>query len=226
MKTLTIGIAGGSGSGKTTIAQKIIEQVGSERISFLEMDSYYKDLSHMPREERKDRNFDHPVSIDIELFVEHIKMLKQGLDIQKPQYCFINHIRKPTFTSIKAQPVVIVEGILLFENPAVRNEIDIKLFVETPSDIRFIRRLMRDISERGRNPESVVEQYYRTVRPMHLAFVDPSREYADVIVPWQGYNEVAIDIVISRIEQKLKMRREEESFISAKSPDAPEKFSQ
>ncbi len=219
MRVLTIGIAGGSGSGKTTIAQKIIEVVGADRISFLEMDCYYRSLSHLPKEERAKTNFDHPSSLDMELFVKHIKMLKEGIDVEKPQYDFVNHTRKNTATKVTAHPVVILEGILLYENAELRDQIDIKTYVETPSDIRFIRRLMRDINERGRNPESVVGQYYNTVRPMHMSFVEPTREHADIIIPWQGYNEVAIDMVISRVESVLKRRVLEEKFIAGAPPE-------
>lgn len=204
MGVLTIGIAGGSGSGKTTIAQRIMEIVGPNRISFIEMDCYYKVLSHLSLEERSKTNFDHPSAVDIDLFVEHIRSLKNGKAIEKPQYDFKLHTRSPNTLKILSKPVIVVEGILLYENKAVRDEIDIKTYVETPSDIRFIRRLMRDIEERGRSPESVVNQYYGTVRPMHMAFVEPSREYADIIIPWQGYNEVALDVVTSRIEHCLR----------------------
>lgn len=213
MKALTIGIAGGSGSGKTTIGKKIIESVGEHRISFLEMDSYYKDLAHLPLKERAQNNFDHPASIDILLFIEHIKLLKSGIDIEKPEYDFVTHTRKKTTKTVKAHPVVILEGILLYENPEVVDLIDIKTFVETPSDIRFIRRLMRDIKERGRTPESVVQQYYNTVRPMYKTFVAPTKETADIIIPWQGYNEVAVDMVISRVERSIKKKEVEEKFV-------------
>ncbi len=213
MKSLTIGIAGGSGSGKTTIANKIIQHVGQHRISFLEMDSYYRDLAHLPKDERALNNFDHPASIDIELFLNHVQMIRSGVDIEKPQYDFVNHVRKHTSTRIKAQPVVFLEGILLFENQSMCDNIDIKIYVETPSDIRFIRRLTRDLEERGRNPASVVKQYYKTVRPMHQMFVEPTRELADIIIPWQGYNQVAIDMVISQIETCLATRAEETQFV-------------
>jgi len=215
MSVLVIGIAGGTGSGKTTIAQKIIKRVGANRISYLEMDSYYRDLSHMPMDERALTNFDHPSSVDTELFIEHSRMLKDGVDIQKPEYNFVTHTRRHTTTRVKAKPVVFLEGILLFENPSVRENIDIKIYVETPSDIRFIRRLTRDIEERGRSTDSVVKQYYKTVRPMHQAFVEPSREYADIVIPWQGYNEVAIDMINSRIESCLEKKDEEELFVTS-----------
>ncbi len=213
MKVLTIGIAGGSGSGKTTIAKKIIERVGPSSICHLEMDNYYKVLSHLPGEERALTNFDHPASIDTDLFIQHIEMLKNGVDIEKPNYDFVNHTRAATTTRTKARPVLFLEGILLYENQRVRDNIDIKIYVDTPSDLRFIRRLTRDLEERGRSTTSVIKQYYKTVRPMHMAFVEPTREHADIIIPWQGYNEVAIDMVISRIESRLASVTEEESFI-------------
>ena len=216
MQALIIGIAGGSGSGKSTIASKIIEQVGEDRISSLQMDCYYKDLAHLPLEERAKNNFDHPASIDIELFTKHIQLLKSGIDIEKPEYDFVTHTRKRITKTIKAHPVIILEGILLYENPEVGKLIDIKTFVETPSDIRFIRRLMRDIKERGRTADSVVQQYYNTVRPMYKTFVAPTKEYADIMIPWQGYNEVAIDMVISRVEFCIAKRKEAEHFVTTK----------
>ena len=208
MEALTISIAGGSGSGKTTVAQQIIEKVGRDRISFIEMDSYYNDLSHLPPEERMNNNFDHPSAYDIDLFIKHIRMLKEGKDIEKPLYDFVSHTRKKETVKVKAQPVVVIEGILLYENEEARNLIDIKTYIDTPKDYRFIRRLMRDIKERGRSAESVVKQYYDTVRPMHMAFVEPTREHADIIIPWQGYNEVAIEMVVHRIEACLAEKKE------------------
>lgn len=216
MKVLIIGIAGGSGSGKTTIAEKIKERVGLQRISFIEMDSYYRDLSHLPLEERAKNNFDHPSAIDIELFIEHIKTIKSGKKILKPQYSFVTHTRKREVTEVLPQPVVLLEGILLYDNPRVRELIDIKTYVETPDDIRFIRRLMRDIEERGRTPKSVVEQYFKTVRPMHETFAGPTREYADMIIPWHDYNEVAIDMVISRIESCLQEKVDPDQLVFPK----------
>lgn len=208
MHPLVIGIAGGSGSGKTTVGSKIIEIIGKEKISFLEMDSYYKDLAHIPLEKRTQHNFDHPSSYDINLFLKHIIELKKGRNILKPKYDYVSHTRIKETVEIISHPVIIVEGILLYENSDVRQEIDIKTYVETPPDIRFIRRLMRDLKERGRTAESVVNQYYKTVRPMHMAFVEPTREYADIIIPWKEYNEVAIHMVVSRIEGVLNKRVE------------------
>jgi uridine kinase len=207
MEALIIGIAGGSGSGKTTIAEKIIEAVGADRVGFLGMDSYYNDLSHMTPGERAKCNFDHPSSYDTELFIQHIKALKSGSDIERPQYDFVSHTRSKETVTIKARHVLILEGILLFENFDVRKLIDVKTFVETPSDTRFIRRLLRDIKERGRTPESVAKQYYATVRPMYKTFVAPTKEYADIIIPWQDYNDVPIDMVISRIEYCLRKKQ-------------------
>ncbi|PIU54696.1 MAG: uridine kinase [Deltaproteobacteria bacterium CG07_land_8_20_14_0_80_38_7] len=226
MASLVIGIAGGSGSGKTTIARKIRDKVGNDRITFIEMDCYYRDLSHLNIDQRIAHNFDHPSSIDIELFIEHIKAVKNGKSIEKPQYDFITHTRLQKTAGIISQPVVILEGILLYENPKVRELIDIKTYVEAPDDVRFIRRLMRDIEHRGRTPRAVVEQYYKTVRPMHETFAGPTREYADMIIPWHDYNEVAIDMVISRIEACLKERKqvdnlyiENKRFISEKAAE-------
>ncbi|MFH1874147.1 MAG: uridine kinase [Pseudomonadota bacterium] len=208
MQALVIGIAGGSGSGKSTIAQKIKEKVGLERICYIEMDSYYHTLSHLSVDQRAQHNFDHPSAYDIELFIEHIRKLKQGFQIEKPHYDFVNHTRKADVSVVRPQPVVIVEGILLYENPELRELIDIKAYVETPDDIRFIRRLLRDIEERGRTPQSVVDQYYKTVRPMHETFAGPTREWADMIIPWHDYNEVAIEMVIHRIEACLRQKKQ------------------
>ena len=206
MRALTIGIAGGSGSGKTTIAQSLSDGVGADRISFLEMDAYYRDLSHLPVGERAQQNFDHPAAYDLDLFVDHLVKLRSGEAIEKPVYDFTIHSRSPESHRVEAHPVILVEGILLYENPRVRDLIDIKAFVDTPADQRFIRRLLRDIRERGRTTESVIEQYHRTVRPMHMAFVEPTREYADIIIPWQGYNDVAVEMLVARIESVLTDR--------------------
>ena len=204
MKILTIGIAGGSGSGKTTVGNRIIERVGADRVSLLEMDGYYRDLSDRTLEERAQFNFDHPASLDIELFTRHLQELRAGRVVEVPQYDFVTHSRRPETQTLAPQPVLLVEGMLLFENARVRELIDIKLYVEAPADIRFIHRLMRDVKERGRSLDSVVRQYLGTVRPMHMAFTEPTKEYADIIIPWQEYNEVAIDVVQSRIESKLR----------------------
>lgn len=203
MHALTIGIAGGTGSGKTTVANQIIEKIGKERIAILEQDSFYKDLADLPSERRIEHNFDHPSSVDFDLFKNQIETLKSGKPVEKPVYDFHTHSRLPKRIMIEPRPVLIVEGILIFDHKDLRDLLDVKIFVETPADIRFIRRLTRDIKERGRDIHSVIKQYYTTVRPMHLAFVEPCRELADIIIPWQGYNNVAVDMVISKIKARL-----------------------
>jgi len=200
---LVIGIAGGSGSGKTTVANVILERVGAERIAFLPHDAYYRDLSTLPIPQRAKVNFDHPDSLETELLVEHIQQLKASNPIDLPIYNFKSHSRTAQNIPIAPQPVVLVEGILIFVEPALRDIFDVKIFVDTDSDIRFIRRLQRDISERGRDTSSVIEQYLNTVRPMHLDFVEPSKRYADVIIPEGGFNAVALDMVVARVEELL-----------------------
>jgi uridine kinase len=201
---LVIAIAGGSGSGKTTVAQVILQRVGPDRISFLQHDAYYKDLSGLPPVQRAEVNFDHPNSLESELLIQHIKQLKNGQPIEVPIYDFAIHSRTERTYSVQARGVILVEGILLFAEPALRDLFDVKLFVDTDSDIRFIRRLQRDIAERGRTTDSVIHQYMTTVRPMHLEFVEPSKRYADVIIPEGGFNAAALDMVVARIETLLR----------------------
>ncbi len=203
LSPLVIGIAGGSGSGKTTVAQNILQRVGPDRISFLQHDAYYKDLSGLPPIQRAEVNFDHPNSLENELLIWHIQQLKKGLSVEVPIYDFSNHRRTDTTYTVEARRVVLVEGILIFAEAALRNFFDVKIFVDTDSDIRFIRRLQRDIAERGRTTESVVKQYLSTVRPMHLEFVEPSKRYADVIIPEGGFNAAALDMLVARIESML-----------------------
>jgi uridine kinase len=200
---LVIGIAGGSGSGKTTVAQVILQRVGPDRISFLQHDSYYKDLSGLPQAQRREVNFDHPNSLDNEMLIGHILALKEGRSVEVPVYDFSTHSRTDRTFVVKARPVILVEGILIFAEPELRRLFDVKIFVDTDSDIRFIRRLERDISERGRTTESVIKQYQATVRPMHLEFVEPSKRYADVIIPEGGFNAAALDMVVARVETML-----------------------
>jgi len=200
---LVIGIAGGSGSGKTTVSQAILERVGRERIAYLPHDAYYKDLSHMPPEKRHEVNFDHPNSLESELLTEHIIKLKQCKPIEMPVYDFKNHVRTSQVRTIDPHGVILVEGILIFGEKCLRDLFDVKIFVDTDNDLRFIRRLTRDITERGRSTESVITQYLNTVRPMHLEFVEPSKRYADVIIPEGGFNVVAMEMVIARIESLL-----------------------
>ena len=201
---LVIGVAGGTGSGKTTIANVILERVGPERVAYLPHDAYYKDLSGLPEKQRKAVNFDHPNSLDNQLMSEHIQALKRGETIYLPVYDFTTDSRTDETIPVGPQPVIIVEGILIFAEPELREEMDIKIFVDTDADVRFIRRLQRDIEERGRTVESVIHQYQSTVRPMHLEFVEPSKRYADVIIPKGGYNQVAMDMIIAPIKSLLQ----------------------
>jgi len=201
---LIIGVAGGTGSGKTTIAQVVLQRVGAEHVALLPHDAYYKDLSDLPLSARGLVNFDHPNSLDTPLLIEHIKLLKAGKAIDLPVYDFKMHTRTSQTVRIEPMPVIVVDGILIFAEPELRALFDVKIFVDTDADIRFIRRLQRDIAERGRTIESVIDQYLATVRPMHTEFVEPSRRYADVIIPEGGLNEVALDMVVARIEYLLK----------------------
>jgi len=201
---LVIGIAGGSGSGKTTVAQAILQRVGPDQIAFLQHDSYYKDLSGLPPAQRAEVNFDHPHSLETELMISDIASLRDGKSVEVPIYDFATHSRtRQTFT-VAPRRVVLVEGILVFAEAALRELFDVKIFVDTDSDLRFIRRLQRDLSERGRTTDSVIRQYQATVRPMHLEFVEPSKRYADIIIPEGGYNAAALDMVVARIEALLK----------------------
>jgi uridine kinase len=200
---LVIGIAGGSGSGKTTVAEEILNRVGPERIAYLPHDAYYKDLSGLPPAQRADVNFDHPHSLENDLLIAHIQLLRAGQPAELPVYDFSTHSRTDRTTLISPRNVIIVEGILIFAEPELRPLFDIKIFVDTDPDIRFIRRLQRDIRERGRTTESVIQQYLKTVRPMHLEFVEPSKRYADVIIPEGGFNAAALDMVVARIESML-----------------------
>ena len=201
---LILGIAGGTGSGKTTVAHQILERVGSHRISFLPHDAYYRDMKHLPFEDRARQNFDHPNSLETELMIEHLTRLKQWQAIDMPQYDFTQHLRSSFTLHIEPRRVIVVDGILIFAEPELRKLFDVKIFVDTDADIRFIRRLQRDIIERGRTVDSVIQQYYRTVRPMHLEFVEQSKRYADIIIPEGGLNVVAMDMVIARIEELLQ----------------------
>ena len=201
---IVIGIAGGSGSGKTTVANVILQRVGNHRIAFLPHDAYYRDMSHLPFAQRIETNFDHPYSLETDLMIQHINQLKRWEHVDLPVYDFTIHSRTDKTIRIEPQRVILVEGILIFGEPALREMMDVKIFVDTDSDIRFIRRLQRDIAERGRTTDRVIEQYLRTVRPMHLEFVEPTKRYADVIVPEGGLNAVAMDMIIARIEALLQ----------------------
>jgi uridine kinase len=204
MKPVIIGVAGGSASGKTTVSQAILDRVGPDRIAYIQHDSYYKDLSHLPLEERRVMNFDHPDSLENELLIQHLHELRAGRVIQVPTYEFSSYVRLSETRTVEPEPVILVEGILVFAGRELRDLMDVKIYVDTAADIRFIRRLERDINERGRSVRSVIDQYLSTVRPMHLEFVEPSKRYADVIIPQGGFNVVALDMVIARVERLLE----------------------
>ena len=205
METTLIGIAGGTASGKTTVAEKVYEaskKYGS--VTVIKLDDYYNCLDNLSLENRKKINYDHPSSFDVELAVKHLKDLKEGKAIEKPIYDFVEHNRKKETERIEPKNVVIMEGILTFAIPEIKDMFDIKLFVDTPDDIRIIRRLTRDIKDRGRDLDSVINQYVHTVRPMHLSFVETSKKYADIIIPGGGNNDVAIDFIVTKIVDLLK----------------------
>lgn len=205
---LVIGIAGGSGSGKTTVANAIVQRAEPGSIAYIQHDSYYKDLSSLAPAQRATTNFDHPNSLQTELMAEHVEALKNGRSVEVPSYDFTTHTRRKEMTQVAPHPVILVEGILLYVDAEMRNLCDVKLFIDTDADLRLIRRLQRDLNERGRTTEMVVEQYLATVRPMHLEFVEPSKRYADLIIPYGGFNEVALEFVVARIETKLREFRQ------------------
>lgn len=196
---LVIGVAGGTGSGKTTVAQTIVDRVGIDHILEITQDRYYHDLGALPLTVRNTRNFDHPDSVQSDLLVQHLSLLKRGRPAQLPIYDFRRHERRSETERVTPKPIILVEGILIFAIESVRTLLDVRVFVDTDADIRFIRRLRRDMAERGRTLDSVVEQYLESVRPMHLDFVEPSKRWADVIIPEGGFNTVALDCLISRI---------------------------
>ncbi|WP_022835633.1 uridine kinase [Salisaeta longa] len=200
---VVIGIAGGSGSGKSTVLQRVVRSIGSARIAVLDHDAYYRDLSHLPPEERAQFNFDHPRALETDLMREHLDTLLQGTPIEKPIYDFTTHSRKDETQHIAPRPVIILEGILVLAEPVLEAVMDIKIYVDTADDIRLMRRIRRDIQERGRSIDGVLNQYERTVRPMHLEFVEPSKRNADVIIPRGGHNHVAIQMVLARIRDLL-----------------------
>jgi uridine kinase len=203
-KPLTIGVAGGTGSGKTTVAMQLLQQVGSRHIAHLSHDAYYREFEYLTPEERVAVNFDHPDSLDTDLLIEHVLTLQRREPVEVPVYDFTHYHRKPETISVGPQPIILVEGILIFVERELRRLMDIKIFIDTDADIRFIRRMTRDMAERGRSLESVVQQYLETVRPMHLKFVEPSKRHADIIIPQGGYNQVAIDLVTDRIRSMLR----------------------
>jgi len=202
-RPLVIGVAGGTGAGKTTIARAILSHIGEERIAYVQHAAYYRDLSHLPLAERRKQNFDHPDALEDDLLLRHLHLLCEGKAVQVPIYDFGQHTRSDKVREIKPRSVILLEGILLFANPKLRDVMDIKIYVDADADIRFIRRLERDVQERGRSVASVINQYLETVRPMHLEFVEPSKWYADIIVPQGGRNSVALEMICARIERML-----------------------
>ncbi len=200
---ILIGVTGGTGSGKTTVSEAILDRVGRDRIAYIQQDSYYVDLSHLPREQRARVNFDHPDSLETDLLIRHLTLLRAGQAVDVPIYDFTQYTRSGQTRRVEPRRVILVEGILIFAEPALRSLFDVRIFVDADADIRFIRRLQRDLQERGRSTESVVRQYLETVRPMHLEFVEPTKRYADVIIPEGGFNTVALDMVVARVETLL-----------------------
>lgn len=200
---MIIGICGGTGSGKTTVANRILESVSKDEVVFLQQDSYYRDLDQLPHDIRNVVNFDHPDAIDNDLLVAHLRALKRGEAVELPLYDFKTHSRRAATLRVEPQPIIIIEGILIFAEQRLLDEMDIRVYVDTPDDIRFIRRLRRDVAERGRTAESVIEQYLSTVRPMHMQFVEPSKRAADVIIPEGGHNLVSISLISGRIRERL-----------------------
>lgn len=200
---LVIGVAGGSGSGKTTVVNKIVRNIGREDVLLIEHDSYYRDLSHLSLEERKKHNFDHPSALETELMIRHLDALKKGYKIEIPVYDFVAHTRSDKTITASPKRIILIDGILIFSEPNLRERMDIKIFVDTDDDVRLLRRLKRDISERGRDLDGVLNQYEKFVRPMHLEFVEPSKRYSDIIIPRGGENRVALQMVNALIKDKL-----------------------
>jgi uridine kinase len=203
-EVVVIGVAGGTGSGKTTVAEAIVARIGTSRIAYLQHDSYYRDLSQAQRETILHHNFDHPHALESELLAQHVRDLKARRSVSVPIYDFTRHVRTGRTRRVEPRGVVLVEGILIFVEPELRDLFDIKIFVDTDADLRFIRRLRRDLEERGRTVTNVIDQYLESVRPMHLEFVEPSKRWADLIIPEGGFNAVALDVVCARVEALLQ----------------------
>jgi uridine kinase len=205
-RRILIGIAGGSGSGKTLVARTIVRELGSQKVVIIDQDSYYKNLDQVPFRDREARNFDHPDAFDNELLLAHLRELLEGSAIEQPIYDYSQHCRLPETRRISDHLIVVLEGILIFHEPELRALMDIKLFVDADADVRLTRRLRRDLTERGRAIDSILRQYEDCVRPMHLQFVEPSKHFADVIIPGGGHNKVAIDLVKTKIRELLRER--------------------
>jgi len=203
MKPLIIGIAGGSGSGKSTVARRVADSLPGARVAFLDMDAYYRDHPHLAMEDRRHINWDHPDTFDLTLLAEHLESLSRGEAIDKPVYDFVSHRRSPETVRIEPSEVIVIDGILLLVDERVREACDVKVYVDTDADIRLVRRIRRDMAVRGRPLEEILDQYLHTVQPMHLQFVEPSKRYADVVIPRGGENAVAIDLLLASIARRL-----------------------
>ena len=208
MKPFIIGIAGGSGSGKSTVARNVAQALHTESVAFIDMDAYYLNYTHLSLDERRKINWDHPEAFDWELLVDQLTRLAAGASIEKPVYDFVSHTRSDKTVVIPAAHVVVIDGILLFSDPRVRDLCDVKVFVDADADIRLVRRIRRDTRKRGRPLDEVLDQYLTTVQPMHLQFVEPSKRYADVIVPRGGHNAIAIEMIVAKIQRRLAQLRE------------------
>ena len=203
MEPVVVGVAGGTGSGKTTVAAEILRRAGTDHISLIQHDAYYKDLSDLPVAQRAMQNFDHPDALDDDLLIAHLQELKAGRPVEVPIYDFTTHARTAKTLRVESHRVILLEGILIFSDEALRRLMDVRIYVDTDADIRFIRRLQRDIAERGRTMESVIHQYLATVRPMHQEYVEPSKRHANIIIPEGGFNEVAVEMIAARIRALL-----------------------
>lgn len=211
-RPILIGITGGTGSGKTTVAKSIYESLPEKNICIIEQDSYYKDQTHLSFEERTKTNYDHPLAFDTDLLLEQLKVLLKGESIEKPIYDFSNHTRKNETIRVESKDIIILEGIMILEDERLRDLMDIKIFVDTDADVRVIRRIERDIADRGRTLESVISQYLETVKPAHQQFIEPTKKYANIIIPEGGYNKVAIDILVAKVKSVIYEKQNGESL--------------
>lgn len=217
MKPLIIGIAGGSGSGKSTVARNVAQALSAVSVAFIDMDGYYRNFSHLPLDERRHINWDHPDAFDWDLLIGQLESLVHGDAVEKPEYDFVTHTRGSRTVRVPPAQVVVVDGILLFADERARALCDVKVFVDADADIRLIRRIRRDIARRGRSLDEILEQYLTTVQPMHLQFVEPSKRYADVIVPRGGHNRVAIEMIVAKIERRLESSRVDDRRVAGSS---------
>jgi uridine kinase len=206
-KPLVVGIAGGTGSGKSTVARAILESIPEKNVAIIEQDCYYKDQSHLPTQERVNVNYDHPLAFDTDLLIEHVERLIKGQAIEKPQYDFTVHNRKKQSLRVEPRDIILLEGILILDSPILRGLMDIKIFVDTDADVRIIRRIVRDMRDRGRSLESVISQYLNVVKPAHNEYCEPTKRYADIIIPEGGYNKVAVDIMVTKVKSIIGLHQ-------------------